>query len=147
MSVLKYYNTVTSQWEEIIVGAEGPTGPTGLDGPTGPAGLDGPTGPTGPTGSSTYVVSDTEPTSPSEGDGWFNSTNSRMYVYYDSYWVEVSPSLIGPTGPAGPTGASTLNDLTDTNLGTPVSGQALVYNGSEWVPGSVESGLHPFFGR
>jgi len=38
MSQLKYYNTSTSQWETVVVGAQGATGPTG---PTGPAGEDG----------------------------------------------------------------------------------------------------------
>lgn len=56
MSVLKYYNTNTSQWEEAVVGVQGPTGPTGTTGdtgptgPTGPQGAEGATGPTGPEG-------------------------------------------------------------------------------------------------
>jgi hypothetical protein len=50
MTVLKQYNSGTSQWEPIVSGATGPTGPTGAAGPTGPTGAAGPTGPTGPTG-------------------------------------------------------------------------------------------------
>lgn len=38
MSVLKYYNTSTSQWEAVVVGAVGPTGPAGPAGPAGPEG-------------------------------------------------------------------------------------------------------------
>ena len=57
MATLKYYDTVTSQWKTLIVGAKGEqgnVGPTGPAGPTGPTGADstviGPTGPTGATG-------------------------------------------------------------------------------------------------
>ena len=43
MTVLRKYNTSTSQWEPIVSGATGPTGPTG---PTGAASsVPGPTGP------------------------------------------------------------------------------------------------------
>jgi hypothetical protein len=60
MANLKYYNTATSQWETLVIGAKGELGPTGPTGPTGttgsdstvtgPTGATGPTGPTGPTG-------------------------------------------------------------------------------------------------
>jgi hypothetical protein len=99
----------------VSVGTIGPQGPTGpatsisigevLTGDleaeasvsvTGPAGnqvLDfvlppGPTGPTGPIG--TFFASATEPSSPTEGDVWFNSVSGSTYVYYDSYWVGAS---------------------------------------------------------
>jgi hypothetical protein len=62
----------------------------------------GPTGPTGPDGS--FLVSDTAPTGPVEGDVWYNSTTGQQFVYYDSYWVESAASVIGPTGPTGLTG-------------------------------------------
>lgn len=38
---------------------------------------------------SRFIVSENPPTDPVEGDGWFNSTTSKQYIYYDSYWVEV----------------------------------------------------------
>lgn len=44
MPVLKKYNSDTTVWEPIAVGATGPTGPVGGTGPTGPQGLQGPTG-------------------------------------------------------------------------------------------------------
>jgi hypothetical protein len=51
MANLKYYNSVTSQWETLVVGAKGELGPTGPTGPTGAAStVTGPTGSTGPTG-------------------------------------------------------------------------------------------------
>ncbi len=45
-------------------------------------------------GGSSVTVSDTAPTSPSEGDIWFDSTDGRLYTYYDSSWIEVSGSSL-----------------------------------------------------
>jgi hypothetical protein len=47
---------------------------------------------------SRYTVSDTAPFGPLAGDVWFNSTNARTYVYYDSAWVESNPALNGIDG-------------------------------------------------
>lgn len=47
---------------------------------------------------SRYDVGDTAPSSPVNGDVWFNSTNARTYVYYDSFWVETNPALNGTDG-------------------------------------------------
>ena len=49
MSVLKYYNNLTSTWETAAMGKEGATGATGPAGATG-AGIDGATGATGTAG-------------------------------------------------------------------------------------------------
>jgi hypothetical protein len=38
-------------------------------------------------------VSETPPTSPSEGDIWFDSSDATTYVYYNNFWVEVGPPL------------------------------------------------------
>lgn len=108
------------------VGATGPTGSTGLTGATGATGPAGPTGTTGPTGATgetgltgptgahgRFFASAIVPTGEEEGDGWFNTVNGKIYVYFDSYWVEVGPAFVGPegqqgvegpTGPTGPTG-------------------------------------------
>ena len=48
--------------------------------------------PTGGGGGASITVSDTPPGSPSAGQMWFNSANGKMYLYYDSYWVEVGSS-------------------------------------------------------
>ena len=55
MTVLKQYDSGSSQWVPIVSGVAGATGPTGVTGATGPTGigatgLTGATGPTGPTG-------------------------------------------------------------------------------------------------
>ena len=41
MTVLKYYNESTSQWEPLVIGAQGPTGPQGIQGIQGVPGADG----------------------------------------------------------------------------------------------------------
>jgi microcystin-dependent protein len=35
------------------------------------------------------TVSDTPPASPASNDLWYNSSNGKTYIYYDSFWVEV----------------------------------------------------------
>lgn len=59
MSQLKFYNSATSAWEPVIVGATGPTGPTGPSGSNGISGTSGVISVTGPitnSGTSTEAV-------------------------------------------------------------------------------------------
>jgi microcystin-dependent protein len=65
-------------------------------------GATGPLGPTGPDGS--FLVSQTKPSNPSNGDVWYDSVTGQMFVYYDNFWVEANNSVIGATGPTGPIG-------------------------------------------
>lgn len=51
------------------------------------------------------TVSETAPVDPAEGDMWFASAEAKTYVYYDSFWVEMSPAVAGPAGADGATGA------------------------------------------
>jgi hypothetical protein len=74
-------------------------------------------------GGASLTVSDTAPTSPEVGDLWFNSTNARTYVYYDSSWVEV-----GASG-----GVASLDDIGDVSASAAISGDLIQYNGSSWV--------------
>lgn len=62
---------------------------------------------------SKVTVSDTPPSSPSAGSVWYESDTGKMFVYYDSFWVEVSGSdgLTGATGPEG--GTTTLTTKGD----------------------------------
>ena len=41
-------------------------------------------------GGGSITVSEEPPSSPSQGDLWFDSTSATMYVFYDSFWVESS---------------------------------------------------------
>lgn len=118
----KVPNLEPTFWDVLVEkGDTGPQGPQGIQGVTGPTGLSayevavadgfvgnesqwlvslvGPTGADGIKGR--YEISATAPSSPVEGDAWFDSVNARFYIYYDGYWVEQTSNLIGPTGPAG----------------------------------------------
>ena len=87
-------------------GADGADGINGIDGGQGPQGVQGETGPTGPTGATgargTFLVSASTPSSPSEGDIWFNSVEGKLLIYYDNFWIE---TIVGEVGATGPTGA------------------------------------------
>ena len=82
------------EWENAgkLFGGAGPTGPQGIKG--------------------RFTTSTTAPSSPVEGDVWFNTLDGKNYIYFDFYWVEMIPSIAGPTGaqgvqgPTGPTGAT-----------------------------------------
>ena len=52
-------------------------------------------------------VSDTTPSSPTTGQLWFESDTGKLFIYYDSSWVDISGSdgATGPQGPAGSGGA------------------------------------------
>ena len=63
-----------------------------------------------PRGPAYVYSSDTSPSSPEEGDLWFDTSRGSCYVYYidedSSQWVVVSAAgAQGPTGPTGPSGA------------------------------------------
>ena len=72
----------------------GPTGATGAQGPEGVS----------------VNIADTLPASPVAGDTWYESDTGKFFVYYDSFWVEVSGTgsigAQGPIGNTGPTGAT-----------------------------------------
>ena len=76
--------------------APGPAGPPGNDGPPGPPGpaTPGPPGPPGSGGGASVTTSDTPPTSPSDGDLWWDSEEGVLNVYYEdantSQWVNAS---------------------------------------------------------
>ena len=70
--------------------------------PSGPA---GPPGPPGSGGGANVTTSDTPPTSPSDGDLWWDSQNGRLNVYYQdansSQWVDASGRGISVTQTTG----------------------------------------------
>jgi hypothetical protein len=55
-------------------------------------------------GSASILVSNTVPEDPEEGDLWYNSSEGRSYIYYDDFFIELTPSIQGEPGPTGPTG-------------------------------------------
>ena len=99
------------------VGYTGSRGGTGFTGSAGPAGgYTGSRGVTGYTGSSSRVnVSSTEPSSPQEGDMWFDSDDGLFSVYYNdgdsSQWVVAA----GKQGVRGYTGSAAADITVDSN--------------------------------
>ena len=108
-------------------------------------------------GGSSVTVSDTAPTSPSDGDQWYNSLDLNLYVYYNdgtsSQWVQSAPqqagvagadsTVAGPAGPAGGDGrAGVYADMAAliAKTGMVAGDQALVtalnkvfmYTGTAW---------------
>ena len=89
-------------------------------------------------------TSDTPPTSPSDGQMWFDTDGGGAFVYYEdtdsSQWVEV----IGSAGAAGPAGAdgsaavyATVDDLPETASAgdqafVTASNRLYLWNGSGW---------------
>tara|TARA_Y100000389_G_scaffold145503_1_gene144086 strand:- start:349 stop:1044 length:696 start_codon:yes stop_codon:yes gene_type:complete len=53
----------------------------------------------------TIQISDTPPATAIQGELWHNSSDMKLYVYYNdgtsSQWVVASPQIAGPAGPAG----------------------------------------------
>lgn len=70
-------------------------------------------------------ISNTAPQDPSEGDLWFDSSTGSVFVYYDSFWIEV-----GSSGTLTPETPQSLNDITDVDVSSPSDGDILVYNSS-----------------
>jgi microcystin-dependent protein len=81
-------------------------------------------------GGSSVTVSDTPPSSPSEGDLWFESDTASTYVYYDSAWVEVGAAAT----------AGDIDSLSDVVITSATTGQVLKYNGTNWVNGTDDAG-------
>ena len=82
-------------------------------------------------------VSETAPTSPSEGDLWFDSTSGNTYVYYDSYWIET----IGSDGIASGGSVASLNAIPDVAISGVSDGQVLSYDSanSQWINETLPS--------
>lgn len=100
--------TIITAKGDIIVGtsADSPTKlSVGLEGtylkadPTSATGLSW-----GEIDAGSITVSETSPLNPEQGDLWFNSSNAVTYIYYDSFWVELSSAVAGAPGEAGASG-------------------------------------------
>ena len=84
-----------------------------------------------------FTVSATAPTSPENGDAWFDTTTGLTYVYYvdadSAQWIETgNPNL----------GFVNLDGLTDVDLTGLVDGNSLVYDEATetWIPGEGGGG-------
>lgn len=74
----------------------------------------------------------------SDGNGGFR-IKAKFGLYSDSF---ISARGMNPDGGgSGSGGVYYLNELLDTNINNPTSGQALVYNGTKWVNQVIQTGL------
>ena len=73
-------------------------------------------------GGASVTTSDAAPSSPSDGDLWYNTSVGGLFVYYQdansSQWVEV----VGKTGATGPTGGASVS-VSDAAPSSPSAGQ------------------------
>ena len=81
----------------------------------------------------TSFVGDTPPTNNVSGTFWYDTRSGRTYVYYDSAWVDASPSLGAGstsvyTGSTEPENKVTGSFWYDTN-----SGRTYVYFNNTWI--------------
>lgn len=85
------------------------------------------------------AISDTPPVGAKSGTIWLNSSNGKLYIYDVSQWVQpVFPAYAGGGGSGA--GATTLSQLTDILVSSPINGQVLQYNNGVWVNGTVSGG-------
>lgn len=122
MTVLRRYNSSTSEWELISPAPQGATGPTGNTGETGPTGPQGPTGSTGatgeagPTGATGVSIGETAPST-------------------DLLWADTSDSTSVTGIPAGGASGQVLAKASGTDYDTAW--------GSARVTGSASRPLNP----
>lgn len=104
------------------------------------------------------TVSPNPPEDPTIGDEWFNSSNGRLYNFYDSYWIEIGASVAGPSSVISAVSplvydpetkeisidqnAITSTIISETEPASPVEGtrwlksttwQEFVYYNNEWI--------------
>jgi hypothetical protein len=72
-----------------------------------------------------------------EGDVAIVASDGKTYIYDGSAWLEITAPG-GVVSVNGETGVVTLSldDISDVAAAAPTNGQALVYNGTNWVPGA-----------
>lgn len=83
-----------------------------------------------------FTVSDTAPVSAENGDTWFKSDDGKTYIYYvdadGGQWVEIASNT---------TGYLDIGQLNDVTIVSPTTGQALTYDGTNWVNATPASTL------
>ncbi len=66
-----------------------------------------------------------------QGELWWSTVEGRLYIYYGGAWIDASPEASFSISNYD------LSDLGNVSDTTATTGQALVWNGSEWAPGNV----------
>ena len=90
-------------------------------------------------GSSNVTVSDSAPSSPSQGDLWWKSDDGNLYVYYDGYWViSLDTTSTLPSGVIS--GSSQLTSSYDTRYSLSGSSGVSDYTDLTNIPANIISG-------
>jgi len=101
-------------------------------------------------GGASVTTSDTAPSSPSDGDLWYDSVGGRLYVYYDdgntSQWVDAAPQGGGGGGASVTASATAPTSPTDGALWYDTnSGRLFIYfddgDTSQWADAAPQSGV------
>lgn len=71
-----------------------------------------------------------------EGELWWDTVSGRLYIRYGSVWTDASPDTVTPPDPISD---HTLSELSDVASTAPLTGQALVWNGTSWAPSDVST--------
>ena len=68
--------------------------------------IKGPQGDVGPTGDNGAPLYNGTGAPGDTNTLWYDTVTGRLYVYYDSNWIDASPGLVGPAGPTGANGVT-----------------------------------------
>jgi hypothetical protein len=90
------------------------------------------------TAGSNVSVSDTAPSSPTEGDLWWKSNDGNLYVYYDSYWIVATDTISAiPNGVIS--GSAQITTLGFVSGSYETTGRGII-SGSAQLPSGLISG-------
>lgn len=62
-----------------------------------------------------FIASTNAPENPQQGQGWFDPDTAQFFIYYDNAWIEVGPTLTGPTGATGTPGRFLVSETEPTS--------------------------------
>jgi len=98
-------------------------------------------GGSGGSGNASITMSSTAPTSPIAGALWFDTNSGRLYIYYDTVWVDTNPETGGSGGSSSITTSDTapsspsVGDLWFDTTG----GRLYVYFSNAWIDTNPET--------
>jgi hypothetical protein len=84
-------------------------------------------------GGASVEVSQTAPASPDVGNVWYNSTEGTSYIYYDNFWVPLSPALTGPAGKFTTSDTAPASPTTGDGWFNSSTAKLFIYYDSFWV--------------
>jgi hypothetical protein len=84
-------------------------------------------------GGASVEVSQTAPSSPDVGNVWYNSTEGTSYIYYDNFWVPLSPALTGPAGKFTVSETAPTSPTTGDGWFNSSTAKLFIYYDSFWV--------------